>query len=461
MKASRLLVAAFTILALATSAVSLAWSAPAYPLHVSNDGRYVMDQGGKKIFFNMESAWFLLTRLTREEVIQYFDNRKAKGFNACLIMFPMPEWGGVITNRYGEAPFLAPGDFSQPNDAYFAHGDWVVEQARARGLTLFLAPAYLGWECVNDGFCDEMRQAGVDVMRNWGRWIGNRYRDRPNIVWVNGGDADAADQGVLDLVDAVALGIREVDPDHLQTAHCNRYHSAAECYDRPWLDINTTYSDCIQTPRQIRIDYQRPSPRPFVFIEGRYEFEYDWTDVCMRSQAYWTLLGGAAGNTFGSGIVHTFTNGWQDAMESEGSVSMDHFGDLLRSRRWDLLVPDFSHTVLTSGYGDISTPDYAPAARTSDGNTVIVYVPTRRTLTIAMDQISGTSAVAWWYNPTNGQPTQIGSYATTGSKQFTPPTSEEWVLVLDNALARVAPPGQGVPVATRSWSSLKLGFRRE
>jgi len=122
-----------------------------------------------------------------------------------------------------------------------------------------------------------MKSNGVTKIREYGRWVENRYRDQPNIIWVHGGDADAGAFHAMDVVDAVAYGIREVDSNHLNTAHRDRLSSEADCYDRPWLDFNTTYADCSKAPLELRIDYERLPRRPFVFIEGTYELESDWT----------------------------------------------------------------------------------------------------------------------------------------------------------------------------------------
>ena len=154
-------------------------AAPAYPLHVAADFRHVVDHSGRDVFFNGESAWHIIVRLTREEVIQYLDDRQARGFDALLVMLVVATGAhGTSNNAYGEPPFLATGDFSRPNEAYFAHADWVLQQAEARGFTVFLAPAYLGYECGQRGWCREMKRLGVVKMRAWGR-LCRRALQRP------------------------------------------------------------------------------------------------------------------------------------------------------------------------------------------------------------------------------------------------------------------------------------------
>jgi hypothetical protein len=45
----------------------------------------------------------------------------------------------LVLAAYGEPPFLETGDFSTPNEAYFAHADWDLRQAEARGLKVVTA----------------------------------------------------------------------------------------------------------------------------------------------------------------------------------------------------------------------------------------------------------------------------------------------------------------------------------
>jgi hypothetical protein len=421
---------------------SRAGAAPAYPLRVAADHRHVVDRDGQAVFFNAESAWHLLMRLTREEAIQYLDAARDSGFDALVVMLVVATGShGTSDNAYGEPPFLERGDFSTPNEAYFAHADWVLRQAADRGFTVFLAPAYLGYQCGGQGWCRQMKRCGVAKMREWGRYVGTRYRNQPNIVWLDGGDCDAADYGALDVVDTVAYGIKDVDPEHLHAAHCSRYHSAGDCYDRPWLDINTTYADCSQTPRKLQLDDARQPRRPYFYIEGRYEAEKDWSPACLRSQAYWSLLGGAVGHCFGNGKIWGFFPGWQEALASDGAVSMSLFRNLLHSRDWASLAPDYVHAVLVGGHDSLDSPDYAAAARTADGRTVLAYAPTARTLTVAMNAIVGPAAEAWWYDPARGESIGIGTFPTTGRRDFVPPRDGDWVLVLDAAEAGLGPPG--------------------
>jgi Putative collagen-binding domain of a collagenase len=150
--------------------------------------------------------------------------------------------------------------------------------------------------------------------------------------------------------------------------------------------------------------------------------------------------------------------------------------NLFASKKWYDLIPDQTHTVVTSGYGSfsclvgkvladvgknpnlilrflvrirkysaigsITSSTCATAARTSDGSLVVAYLPTIRTITVDMSRLAS-MATARWYDPTNGEYADIdGSpFANTGSRKFTPPGNNssgdgDWVLVLETSGAR-------------------------
>lgn len=421
-----------TLLCLAASSAAAALS---YPLGLSSDGRDLVDATGRPVMLHGDAPWHLLTRLDRDQTLVYLDDRRAKGFDALLMSLLVSDGYSVPNpnNAYGAPPFLVPGDVRTPNEAYFAHVDWAIDQAAQRGFTVILFPFYLGWECGPEGWCAEAQQASVADMRDWGRWLGLRYRDRPNLIWIHGGDVDASLFGVMDKVDAVAEGILEVDANHLHIAHCARYASGASCYDRPWLDFETVYTDCDGTPAATRDAYYAPTTRPAIYLEGFYEFENGAGAECMRRQAYQSVLGGAVGHFFGSGWIWDFPWQWEDGIHSEGSTSMAVFGALMRARDWQHLVPDYDHVAVTAGYGSIADGGYASAARTVDRNSLLVYLPYPRTITVAMDQIAGERAEAWWIDPVGGGGELIGVFPTSGSRDFTPTAGGDRLLVIDNA----------------------------
>jgi Putative collagen-binding domain of a collagenase/Fibronectin type III domain len=68
---------------------------------------------------------------------------------------------------------------------------------------------------------------------------------------------------------------------------------------------------------------------------------------------------------------------------------------------------------------------------------VMVYMPTRRTITVDMTKLGG-STTAQWYDPANGTYVQIAGspFSNTGTRNFTPPGNNadgdgDWVLVLE------------------------------
>jgi hypothetical protein len=139
--------------------------------------------------------------------------------------------------------------------------------------------------------------------------------------------------------------------------------------------------------------------------------------------------------------IDIISPGWQQAMDLPGSVGMMHWGKLFRSRPWFDLLPDQKHQVVTAGLGEFNGLDYLAAARTSDGSTVIAYMPTSRTISVDMSKVSGSQVQAWWFDPRNGKATAAGVFPASGGQKLTPPAEGDWVLVLDDASLKRLPPG--------------------
>lgn len=433
-----LLVALLTVLAQPVAA------APLYPLQKSANGRYFVDQAGVPVLVHGDTPWSLIGELTREEVTDYLDDCAARKFNALIVNAPEAAYtSDPPNNAYGQPPFLIPGRFSTRNEAYYQHADFVVEEAAARGIQILMAPAYLGHP--GEGWYDAVHdQNTAQEMRQYGAWIGNRYAGTPNLMFMWGTEPLPFDLVIRDKVRAMAEGLRSVDASHLTT-----YHSSSEqaTYDvwtpsqETWLDFNNiyTYQPVWQSAQR---DYGFFPPTPFILLESKYENERGTSGKQQRVQAYHALLSGAAGHFYGnSPIWHMGVAGgnWRAALSDPGRDDMAHVKKLFESRTWHRLVPDFNGTVLTSGHS--TGDDRATVARTDDGKTIIVYAPSRRTLRVDMNALSGATATAWWYNPRDGSVDGGTQMASSGSRDFVPPTYDDWVLVIDDYAAGLAPPG--------------------
>ena len=336
-----------------SSAVS---ASPAYPLEISPNGRYFVDQNGTPVLIHGDTPWSLIGELTREEVTEYLDDCAARKFNSLIVTSPE----GVFTsdppyNAYGDAPFTTPGDFSTPNEAYFQHADWVIQEAAARGIQILLAPAYLGWP--GEGWLNAVRYNNTEQeMRNYGAWVGNRYKNRPNLMFHWGNDVRPEDLvSVRNKIRAMAEGLRSVDPVHLMTYHSTSEQSTFDVWNvtqESWLDFNNiyTYQPVWQSAQG---NYAFSPTTPFILFESKYENEYGTTGKQQRVQAYHALLSGAAGHFYGNSPIWHFGvlgGDWRAALQDPGRLDMMHVRDLFESRAWYRLVPDFANTALTAGH---------------------------------------------------------------------------------------------------------------
>lgn len=405
-----------------------------FPLTIQPSERFLRDVAGRPFLVHGDTAWSLIAQLTREEAQAYLDDRQRRGFNTLLVNLIEHKFAShAPANAYGDAPFLIPGDYASPNDAYFAHANYVIAQAEQRGILVMLTPSYMGFDGGSEGWYAEMAANGAAKLRTYGAYVATQLRNRRNILWVQGGDFNPPDR---ELLRALAQGIRSVDGQWLHTFHGRRGTAALAFLGdgESWLGLNTIYTDQDDVVPSAFAEYAR-STMPFVLIEARYEGEAFNAEIARR-EAYTAMLSGAAGQLFGNSPIWQFAEGWQQALDSAGSRSMTQLRSLLDSIPWNQLVPDIDGTLLLSGTASGATR--AAAAIATDRSVAVIYVPEMRAITVDLARLAGPTVHMRIFDPVTGRYTAVAQSplpATTGPRTINPPTdasSSDWVLLLDS-----------------------------
>jgi hypothetical protein len=422
-----------------------------HPLAISADRHHLVDSDGRPFLLVGDAAWSILVALDREQVLRYLDDRAGRGFNTIMVNLleyyfaPDPP-----RNMAGEAPFTTPGDFGTPNPAYFDHARWVLEQAAERNLLVLLCPCYLGFREAgwpgpvswNEGWFGEIIKNGFDRCRAYGRFVGGRFSDLDNLLWLMGGDANPGT--ALVPVSQMAEGIKEADPRHLMTAHCRPESAPVDEYrGEGWVDINNTYSYGIVHSRLYQ-DYIRIPSSPTFLIESTYENEHTASEVQLRRQAYWSILRGGFGHVFGCTPIWYFGEGWEAALEGAGSRGMAHFAEAFRDRPWWKLEPEAAPGVgwdprwqgrrlLISGHGESRGLDFCATARAADGTLAMAYMPTARNLTLDGSVLSVPRLRLSWFDPIRGGWRDGGERDSAERMELAPPGEQDWLLAIEPA----------------------------
>jgi hypothetical protein len=418
-----------------------------YPLKVSSNRRYLVDQRDVPFLVVGESPQSMIGNLSLKEGAAYLANRKAAGFNALWVDLLCVEYTACRsdgTTLDGIKPFTTPGDLSTPNPAYFARADAMIRLAAKAGMVLFLDPIETG------GWLEVLRDNGVAKDYAYGRFLGRRYRNFGNIVWSNGNDFQSWRQASDDaVVLAVAKGIRSVDRAHIQTVELDSPESGS-LDDPRWrsvIELDAAYTH-VPTYAKVLAEYNRKNFMPVYMAEAGYEFEQNSPSYSrgdppiLRRQEYWSSLAGATGQFYGNRYTWTFTDGWREHLDTLGSVQVTYLVKLFAGLPWFRLVPDQAHRIVTAGYGTLTTSgnvgssDYVTTASARDGKLAISYLPTGGTITVNMRRLAGRIR-GRWYDPTNGKHSRVSGspFLSSGSVKLTPPGEnadgdQDWVLVL-------------------------------
>jgi hypothetical protein len=439
------------------------------PLRVSRNHRFLQHADGTPFLYVGDTAWELFERLDREQTGRYLDIRRQQGFTVIQAV-ALAEFDGLTAgNAYGERP-LIDGDPARPNENYFEHVDWVVKKAAEKGLYIGMLPTW-GDKVVLESWGKGPVIFPVDkpeIARTWGRFLGARYKNAPNKIWILGGDRKGG--GFEPVWNAMAEGLAEGDGGvHLKTYHPMGGRSSAEWFHAAtWLDFDMIQSGHgarnIANDEMIDRDYARTPPKPVLDGELRYEdHPVNWNatngyfdDFDVRQGVYWSVFAGGFGWTYGCHDVWQFfapgrepisaaRHYWYDSLTLPGAWDMLHLRRLLLSRPFFDRRPDQSMIEKGEGSGESHV-------RATRGHAyAFFYLPTGNTVTVRLGKISGEEVMAWWFNPRTGATTAIGRFTNRSTRDFTPPEPHgrpnDWVLVLDDADREFVAPGYRVPDA--------------
>jgi len=445
-------------------------------LVVSQNGRFLRHENGQPFFWLADTAWLLFQKLDRGEVETYLENRSAKGFNViqAVMLQKIPK-----VNAYGDMPLIddnpaepqtTPGSNPEvPAEYdYWDHVDFVINKAAEKNIYVAILPTW--GNLVREG------RFTVQSARSFGRWLAERYRDKPNIIWINGGDTKG-DRN-REIWQALGTAIHEADRNHLMSFHpFGRTQSSTWFHNEEWLDFNMFQSGHRRYDQQresddiatwkgednwkyVLEDYAKIPPKPTIDGEPSYENipqglhdpnEPYWQDKDVRRYAYWSVFAGAFGHTYGNNAVmqmhkpdsgqgnYGVRNYWNQAIDDPGAGQMQHLKTLILSRPFFERVFDPSMIAGDNG----GKYDYVIATRGK--SYAFIYTYTGRQFDVSYGRITGEKIRAHWYNPRNGSAELIGYFENKGIRHFAPPGRREegndWVLVLDNAGKKFSIPG--------------------
>ena len=317
-----------------------------FELQIPANGRYIEYKNGSSFLYLGDTAWSLLSRLTKDEVSLYLKNRKEKGFTVIQTVI-LPELEAWNERLAIGVPSIVDVDSIRLHPVYLEHIDWVLEEAERLGLFIGLLPTW-------GDKVDKQWGKGPELFdeknaRNYGRMLGARYADVPNVIWIIGGDrgGDGKNKAIWN---AMAEGIKEMDKTHLMTFHPQGEHSSSFWFHHAgWLDFNMFQSGHFQTSykiyeRLLETDRNLNPVKPVLDGEPRYEdipIDFDekkgrFIAYDIRKTLYQSILSGACGYTYGcNNIWQMYDAGrspqcaarlyWYDSLDMEGCCQLHFF----------------------------------------------------------------------------------------------------------------------------------------
>lgn len=458
-----------------------------FPIRASANGRYFTDANGVPWLMVADAAHHLMSSLPQASLTSYLADRQTNGFNAIDFYGSNPSSSssngaaqdGTLPFTVGSnmatydlcGTFTPPYSCTSPNLAYWAEVDNVVNQATGHNIVALMNPLPWG-NGFSGAFTNSINSANSgQKIYNFGLWLGNRYKNFPNIIWYVGQDfsGNSLPTGSnLLLVAQLMAGIKAADPNHLIAAQLNYYISFSQQADaivtnppslyQPNLSASFLYSYYEQYG-VANAAYGNANSLPQYLGESNYETANNTRQLndtkygkggtaanafITRLEMWWSMTTGDTGFEFGNEHVSHFDSSYLTNLDTTATSQVKYLAQLFNTLNWSTFAPDTAHAIVISGYGtsgaaNANLYNATYATTTWDGvSTAVIYTPVSTTLTVNLANFRSNPVVAQWYDPTTGSYTAAGSFSNLGSQKFTTPLgphtdgtgANDWVLVL-------------------------------
>ena len=445
-----------------------------FPLRISDDKRYLVDQQNNPVPILGRTAWLIISQ-SEKGYQQFIENTLSLGYNAIefAAITHWPNGNRVPFNGEGEMPFLkrlngspwdgklvynslnsdAP-DFTTPNEKYWRFVDKFLEYCEAQGLLVFMFPAYVGYEGEEQGWMKELVANGREKVMSYGAWIANRYKHRKNIVWMLLGDMgkfnaeqEIAEQSLID-------GLKSVKGQQ-STQYTAESHSGENAADNPYFGDEMTLNGVytwelkVPVPYLARKAYAHNPVMPAFLLEEPYDeegpdgnnFNPNATQPVRRFQ-WWGWLSTIGGYISGNGYVWPFVDPiWQQHLETQGAKDMQRLNGFIKALDWWKLVPSGLNGMkdIIVDPGNIDTAaSYVAAAASREGSLLVAYIPPAHKGEITVDlSVLSKPSFAYWFDPSDGRylPAEESKINNNGKRKFVTPGKNQsgemdWVLLL-------------------------------
>lgn len=458
-------------------------------LRISDNNRYFENEDGTPFIWIADTAWTMPQRMKWDDVVFYMQKRKRQGFTVLQIVALDPEQDVQMRNPSG-IKALNKDDLLAPNEEYFSYLDWIIDQAKEYGFYVLLLPVW-GQLVVGHDWLGRTFEKTVHEENSYayGQWIGNRYKDKENIIWCLGGDRQPVHLGVdyknvwRNMAEGLIKGLTGIDlkynekssiwKERMITYHACHEAETGECStmsywtdEEAWISFIMLQSGHGLKPKNyelVKKEYDREIVMPVWDGEPAYEkmptswpvvtdYHGDWI---VRKRAYWSLFAGSFGHTYGHSSVWCMISEketgegredtWFTALDSPGSHQMKILRDFLESRDLSSCIP--SQEILLDQVGKETDvmDEHHQACREKNGDFLCVYFPQGGRETISLEKIKDLKRIYWWFNPRNGECTVSGEISDT-EKVFLAETpsskkEEDWILVIDIEKPDIEKPG--------------------
>ena len=405
-------------------------------LVVSEEGRYLKHENGTPFFWLGETGWLLPQRTDRDEASYYLSKCREAGYNVVQVQV----LNGVPSiNKFGQYSMIDGYNFENIDKkgvyGYWDHMDYIIKTAERNGI-------YIGMVCIW-GTPVEGGNMNVEEAKAYGKFLAERYKDSPNIIWFIGGDI-RGDKKTAEWL-ALARAIRDIDSDHLMTFHPRGRTTSATWFNgEDWLDFNMFQSGHRRYGQRkgdgdypieenteednwrfVEASFKTPL-KPIIDGEPIYEEipqglhdinETRWLDYDVRRYAYWSVFAGSFGHTYGHNSIMQFARPgvsvsygadkpWWEAMNDPGFKQMIHLKNLMLAFPFFERLPDQS--IIAGQNGE----RYDRVIATRGKEYMLVYNYSGRPMQIDLRKISGGKKNVWWFSPKTGKLDFVGEFSS-------------------------------------------------